>query len=56
MEAAAKAGDKWSYGSPGVGTVGHLGMELLKSRSAIKAVHVPYTGYPRCSTAFRAAI
>ncbi|EHN66069.1 MULTISPECIES: Bug family tripartite tricarboxylate transporter substrate binding protein [Comamonas] len=47
MEAAAKAGDKWSYGSPGVGTVGHLGMELLKSRSAIKAVHVPYTGYPQ---------
>ena len=37
----------WSYGSPGVGTVGHLGMELLKSRSAIKAVHVPYTGYPQ---------
>jgi tripartite-type tricarboxylate transporter receptor subunit TctC len=46
-KAAAKAGDKWSYGSPGVGTVGHLGMELLKSRSAIKAVHVPYSGYPQ---------
>jgi len=47
LEAAAQAGSKWSYGSPGVGTVGHLGMELLKSRSAIKAVHVPYAGYPQ---------
>lgn len=47
LEAAAKAGDKWSYGSPGVGTVGHLGMELLKSRSSIKPVHVPYAGYPQ---------
>ena len=53
MEAAAQAGDKWSYGSPGVGTVGHLGMELLKSRSAIKAVHVPYTGYPQVFNAIQ---
>jgi tripartite-type tricarboxylate transporter receptor subunit TctC len=30
-----------------VGTVGHLGMELLKSRSALRPVHVPYTGYPQ---------
>ena len=30
--AAAKAsGDNWNYGSPGVGTVAHLGMELIKS-------------------------
>ena len=47
FEAAAKAGNKWSYGSPGVGTVGHLGMELLKSRSAIKPEHIPYPGYPQ---------
>ena len=47
LAAARAAGDKWSYGSPGVGTVGHLGMELLKSRSTIKPVHVPYTGYPQ---------
>nr|WP_255576460.1 tripartite tricarboxylate transporter substrate binding protein [Comamonas sp. Y33R10-2] len=53
FEAAAKAGDQWSYGSPGVGTVGHLGMELLKSRSAIKAVHVPYTGYPQVFNAIQ---
>lgn len=45
--AGAAAGSKWSYGSPGVGTVGHLGMELLKSRSALKPEHVPYAGYPQ---------
>ncbi|MDO9165094.1 MAG: tripartite tricarboxylate transporter substrate binding protein, partial [Rhodoferax sp.] len=44
-------GDKWSYGSPGVGTVGHIGMELLKSRSGINPVHVPYPGYPQVATA-----
>jgi tripartite-type tricarboxylate transporter receptor subunit TctC len=42
---AKQAGDTWSYGSPGVGTVGHIGMELLKARTGIQAVHVPYPGY-----------
>ncbi len=46
LDAARSAGDKWSYGSPGVGTVGHIGMELLKSRAGIAPVHVPYPGYP----------
>lgn len=45
--AARQAGDKWSYGTPGVGTVGHIGMELLKSRSGINPVHVPYPGNPQ---------
>ncbi len=45
--AARAAGDKWSYGSPGVGTVGHIGMEWLKSQTGIKPVHVPYPGYPQ---------
>jgi tripartite-type tricarboxylate transporter receptor subunit TctC len=45
LKAAKAAGDSWSYGSPGVGTVGHIGMELLKSRTGIQAVHVPYPGY-----------
>ncbi|MDR6886733.1 MULTISPECIES: Bug family tripartite tricarboxylate transporter substrate binding protein [Variovorax] len=35
------------YGTPGVGTVGHLGMELIKSRAAITAQHKPYTGNPQ---------
>lgn len=49
--AARKAGDKWSYGTPGVGTVGHIGTELLKSTSQINPVHVPYPGYPQVATA-----
>jgi tripartite-type tricarboxylate transporter receptor subunit TctC len=51
LAAARQAGDKWSYGSPGVGTVGHLGMELLKARTGITPVHVPYPGYPQVVTA-----
>jgi len=51
--AAAKAsGDKWNYGSVGVGSVGHLGMELLKSRiPGLQAQHVPYQGNPQVVTA-----
>jgi len=41
------AGDKWSYGTPGVGTVAHIGMELLKSKTNINPVHVPYPGNPQ---------
>lgn len=51
LAAARAAGDKWSYGSPGVSTVGHLGMELLKARAGINPVHVPYPGYPQVVTA-----
>ncbi len=53
FEAATAAGNKWSYGSPGVGTVGHLGMELLKSRSNLKPVHIPYPGYPQVFNAIQ---
>ncbi|HYF16446.1 MAG TPA: tripartite tricarboxylate transporter substrate-binding protein, partial [Ramlibacter sp.] len=44
--AARNAGNKWSYGTPGVGTVGHIGMELLKTKTNIDPVHVPYPGNP----------
>ena len=44
---ARKAGNKLSYGSPGVGTVAHLGMELLKAKAGIDPVHVPYPGNPQ---------
>jgi tripartite-type tricarboxylate transporter receptor subunit TctC len=51
LTVARMAGTTWSYGSPGVGTVGHIGMELLKNRTGINAVHVPYSGYPQVVTA-----
>ncbi|NRF72330.1 tripartite tricarboxylate transporter substrate binding protein [Aquincola sp. S2] len=38
---------KANYGTPGNGTVGHLGMELIKSKTGITAVHVPYPGNPQ---------
>jgi tripartite-type tricarboxylate transporter receptor subunit TctC len=51
LAAARSAGDQWSYGSPGVGTVGHIGLELLKSKAQLKPVHVPYPGYPQVANA-----
>ena len=54
LAAARAGGDKWNYGTPGVGTVGHLGMELFKAQTGIKAVHVPYPGYPQVATAMMA--
>ena len=35
---------KYSYGSPGVGTVHHLAMELFKKQAGVNIVHVPYKG------------
>jgi tripartite-type tricarboxylate transporter receptor subunit TctC len=51
LAAARAAGNAWNYGTPGVGTVGHLGMELFKSKTGIAPVHVPYSGYPQVATA-----
>lgn len=51
LAAAKQAGDRWSYGSPGVGTVGHIGMELFKNKTGTQAVHVPYPGYAQVATA-----
>ena len=45
--AARSAGDRWSYGTPGVGTVAHIGMELLKGQTGLQPVHVPYPGNPQ---------
>lgn len=45
--AARNGGNKWSYGSPGVGTVGHIGMELLKTKTNMDPLHVPYPGNPQ---------
>lgn len=35
---------KYSYGSPGFGTVHHLAMELFRKQAGIDFVHVPYKG------------
>ena len=35
---------KYSYATSGVGTVHHLGFEILKARTGSSAVHVPYRG------------
>lgn len=52
IKAAQAAGDTWNYGSVGNGSVGHLGIELLKTRlSALSAVHIPYSGNPQVITA-----
>jgi tripartite-type tricarboxylate transporter receptor subunit TctC len=51
LSQAQKAGDKLSYASPGVGTVAHLGMELLKTQAGIAPMHVPYPGNPQIITA-----
>lgn len=52
LDAAKKAGDKWNYGSVGVGSVGHLGMEALQGRvSGMAAQHIPYQGNPQVVTA-----
>ena len=36
--------DKVSFGSPGIGSPGHLGGELLKYLTKTNALHVPYKG------------
>lgn len=48
---ARAGGDKWNYGSVGVGSAAHLGMELLKARAGAAAVHIPYSGNPAVVTA-----
>jgi len=41
---AKKNPGKLSFGSPGVGTVGHLTMELFNSMAGVTMTHVPYKG------------
>lgn len=41
---------KASYASQGVGTTGHLAMELLKSMTGVDVVHVPYKGAAAATT------
>lgn len=46
IKSVQAAGDKVNYGSIGAGSGGHLGMELIKERLGLQAVHVPFAGGP----------
>jgi len=41
---------KLSYSSAGIGTTGHLGMELLKQMAGLDILHVPYKGTAAATT------
>ena len=47
LAAGRSAGDGWNYGSPGVGTVAHIGMEMVEAATGWRAVHVPFPGNPQ---------
>ncbi|VTU22856.1 Argininosuccinate lyase [Variovorax sp. PBS-H4] len=51
LDFARAQGDKLSYGSIGPGSGSHLAMELLKTYTGIRAVHVPFQGFPQVATA-----
>ncbi|MDO8299152.1 tripartite tricarboxylate transporter substrate binding protein [Lacisediminimonas sp.] len=42
--------DGLNYGSGGIGSANHLGMELLKSATGMKATHVPFPGVAPATT------
>lgn len=51
IAAAAKTKpDQITYGSPGNGTVAHLGMELLQKTAGINLQHIPYKGSAQALT------
>lgn len=52
FDAARQGGNRWNYGSVGNGSVAHLGMELIKSRSTgLVPEHIPFSGNPQVVTA-----
>jgi tripartite-type tricarboxylate transporter receptor subunit TctC len=44
---ARNGAEGWKFGSPGVGTVGHIGMELLRTKTNIMPTHTPFPGNPQ---------
>jgi tripartite-type tricarboxylate transporter receptor subunit TctC len=48
------AGSKLNYGSVGIGSMAHLGMELLTDQLGIEPTHVPYPGNPKVLAALAA--
>jgi tripartite-type tricarboxylate transporter receptor subunit TctC len=49
-DAAKKTPGKFTYGSAGVGSIAHLGMEELAHIMGIRLVHVPYKGTSQAFT------
>ena len=47
LDALRTTGATLNYGSVGIGSMGHLGMELLSARLGIRPTHVPYPGNPQ---------
>jgi tripartite-type tricarboxylate transporter receptor subunit TctC len=41
---------KYNFASPGSGTPHHVGMELIKQRLGLNAVHIPYKGFAGAMT------
>jgi tripartite-type tricarboxylate transporter receptor subunit TctC len=54
LDALKAAGGKLNYGSVGVGSMGHLGMEILSARLGTTPTHVPYPGNPQVIQALAA--
>jgi tripartite-type tricarboxylate transporter receptor subunit TctC len=54
IDALKAAGAKLNYGSVGVGSMGHLGMEILAARLGTTPTHVPYPGNPQVVQALAA--
>jgi len=44
LEAARDAKNQINYGSAGIGSIGHMGGELLNAMAGTQALHVPYKG------------
>lgn len=44
VAAANKAGDKFSYGSFGIGTVSHFAGEMFQEAAGTRMTHIPYKG------------
>lgn len=49
--AARRAAGQWNFASVGIGSVGHLGLELLQGGAGFSATHVPDNGNPAVLTA-----
>jgi len=44
LDYARRQPGKLTYGSDGIGTASHLGMELIRSQAGVRMVHVPFRG------------